>query len=272
MSLNIPFRKMHGAGNDFVMVLGRELKGVALDQATIAALCDRRTGIGADGLIIVAEPASADCHFRMIYFNADGGEAEMCGNGARCTVALAHAQGLAPERCRFDTFAGPLDGQVLESGLVEVSLPAFQDLELDLGLAGSPWDRQHSCNTGVPHVVVPVEDVEEVDPLQWGRFFRRHERFAPAGTNVNWVCPHPRGDGFLIRTYERGVEAETLACGTGASAAAVVLCALEKTTSPVTLHTRGGDALTVTVDLAGRGLRLRGPAVTSFSGEVMIDG
>ena len=272
MPRSLPFRKMHGAGNDFIMILGQDLEGAALDRETIAALCDRRTGIGADGLIIVAEPVSEGAHFRMIYFNSDGGEAEMCGNGARCTVALAHAEGLGPEECVFDTFEGPLQGRVLGPELVEVSLPPFRDLVTDHALGGSPWPRQASCNTGVPHVVVQVDDVEQVDPAKFGPHFRYHEAFAPAGTNVNWVGPSTDGVGFPLRTYERGVEAETLACGTGASAVAVVLCALEVTSSPVTLYTRGGDTLTVTVDLATNGLRLRGPAVTSFRGEVMIDG
>jgi diaminopimelate epimerase len=272
MSPLIPFQKMHGAGNDFIMIAGGDLDRVSLERESIAALCDRRTGIGADGLIIVAEADSPDAAFRMIYFNADGGEAEMCGNGARCTVDFAHRAGLFRERCRFETFSGLLEGAPVGEGEVEVSLPAWRDLEADLGLDGSPFARQHACNTGVPHVVIPVADVTAVDVVKWGSFFRHHGRFAPSGTNVNWVSPAPDGTGFLIRTYERGVEDETLACGTGASAAAVVLCHLKEATSPVALRTRGGDVLTVSVDFAARSLRLRGPAVTSFKGEVRIDG
>jgi diaminopimelate epimerase len=272
MNRTIPFQKMHGAGNDFIMVAGEHLGGHGLTRQNIAALCDRRTGIGADGLIIVAGPDSPGAAFRMIYFNADGGEAEMCGNGARCTVDFAHRAGLFQEKCRFDTFSGLLEGVITGPGEVEVSLPAWRDLETGLGLEKLPWAVQHACNTGVPHVVIPVEDVDQVDVLRWGSHIRHHGRFAPAGTNVNWVSPGPEPGGYRIRTFERGVEDETLACGTGASASAVVLCSLEEATSPVGLRTRGGDLLTVSVDLDAATLRLRGPAVTSFKGEVIVHG
>ena len=271
MSNLVPFQKMHGAGNDFIMLAGSDLGGRLLTQATIAALCDRRTGIGADGLIIIAEPTSPDAAFTMVYFNADGGEAEMCGNGARCSVDFAQRAGLFNGGCRFDTFSGLLTGTMIAPGDVEVSLPAWKDLQRDINLEGTPWAVQHTCNTGVPHVVIPVKDVADVDVCRWGPFFRYHDHFAPAGTNINWVSPSTASGEFLIRTFERGVEDETLACGTGASASAVVLCHLNETNSPVSLRTRGGDLLTVSVDLAENALRLRGPAVTSFSGEVKID-
>jgi diaminopimelate epimerase len=270
MSRTLPFAKMHGAGNDFVMVDGRDL-AAPLTGAAIAALCDRRTGIGADGLIIVAEPVTPGASFRMIYFNADGGEAEMCGNGARCTVAFAAARGLGGPECTFDTFSGPLPAVVHGPRDIEVGLPAWRDLATGIEVSGSPHDEHHRCNTGVPHLVIPVADIEAVDLPAWGPRLRRHEAFAPAGTNVNWIAPAPDGDGWLLRTYERGVEDETLACGTGASAAAVILCTLGRATSPVTIRTRGGDRLVIAVDAAAGGLRLRGPAVESFKGEVTID-
>ena len=267
----IPFQKMHGAGNDFVMVAADALQGRVLQREDISALCDRRTGIGADGLIIVAPPTSSEAAFRMIYFNSDGGEAEMCGNGARCTVDFAHRAGLFQETCLFDTYSGLLSGTIIGPGEVEVSLPAWKDLQLEVNLPGAPWAVQHSCNTGVPHLVIPVPDVQGIDIIKWGAFFRYHDHFAPAGSNINWVSRNGDTGEFLIRTYERGVENETLACGTGASASAVVLCHLNESTSPVALRTRGGDLLTVSVDLESVLLRLRGPAVTSFQGEVMIN-
>ncbi|MBE0565357.1 MAG: diaminopimelate epimerase [Krumholzibacteria bacterium] len=274
MSRTLPFTKMHGAGNDFVMLDGRDLDG-PLGRGAIAALCDRRTGVGGDGLIVVGPADSAGAAFRMIYFNGDGGEAEMCGNGARCTVAFAADRGLAPGpglgACRFDTFGGVLEGRVLAPGDVEVSLPAWRDLELDLAVPESPWSAHHRCNTGVPHLVIPVPSVDAVDLATWGPRLRHAAQFAPAGTNVNWIAPGRDGE-WLLRTYERGVEAETLACGTGASAAAVILCHLDRARSPVTVRTRGGDRLVVGVDRATGALRLRGPAVTSFKGEVTIDG
>jgi diaminopimelate epimerase len=268
MKRTLPFTKMHGAGNDFVMLDHRDLGDTQVTRELIVDLCDRRLGIGADGLIVIAPADSPGAAFRMVYFNADGGEAEMCGNGARCSVAFAHMRGLAQESCSFDTQPGLLSGTVHSPGDIAVTLPAYRDLELNIGLEASPWDGHHSCNTGVPHLVIPVEDIDAVDVRKWGRDFRFRDRFAPAGTNVNWIARHPDTGEFLLRTYERGVEDETLACGTGASAAAVVMSRLGAAESTVSVRTRSGDLLSVTVDHADRSLVLRGPAVTSFKGEV----
>ncbi|MCP4572130.1 MAG: diaminopimelate epimerase [bacterium] len=267
--MKLAFTKMHGAGNDFVMVDGRLPSASSLDTARIAALCDRRRGIGADGLILVAPTPDAD--FRMTYFNADGGEADMCGNGARCAVEYAAHCGLHEGACRLATGAGVIGGRRHGPGDVEVSLPPWRDLALALELESSPWDEHHVCNTGVPHLVIPVPDVELVPVREWGHRLRHDPIFAPAGVNVNWVAAAPGGEEYLLRTYERGVEDETLACGTGASATAVVLSHLERATSPVRLRTRGGDLLVVDVDRGNGSLTLRGPAVVSFEGEVQID-
>lgn len=275
MSHRIPFVKMHGAGNDFIMIDHRALDGADLGPDRITALCDRRKGVGADGLIVIGPGSSSGSSFGMTYFNADGGEAEMCGNGARCSVDFAHHLGLAPDSCRFDTRAGLLEGVRHGPQDIEVTLPAWRDLVLDVEVGETPWPALHSCDTGVPHLVVPMidskVDIETVPVHAWGSRLRNHPRFAPAGTNVNWVSREEGTGHFLIRTYERGVEAETLACGTGASAVAVVLCRLGLTDSPVTLRTRGGDLLIVSIDMQNNSLRLRGPAVTSFHGEVWID-
>ena len=270
MDFRLPFSKMHGAGNDFIMVAATDCPPRGLSAARIAALCHRRTGIGADGLIVVAEDREAD--FRMIYFNADGGKAEMCGNGARCAAAFARRLGLVQECCRFATVAGMVDGWLDDDG-VRVALPPWRDLRLNQELAGSPFTSQHYVNTGVPHLVVPVDDVEEVDVPRWGRPLRSHAGLGAGGANVDWVDAAQVGGRFKLRTYERGVEAETLACGTGAVAAAVVLCELGLAASPVRLHTRGGDLLTVTV---GDGhdqhaVSLHGPAVVAYTGEVEIN-
>jgi len=274
MSTRLAFTKMHGAGNDFVMIDSREMGALQMDAERIAAICDRRTGVGADGLIIIHDEAPEGADFRMIYFNADGGEAEMCGNGARCSVAFAHARGLCHKETSFATFSGLLTGRVFGNEDIEVSLPAYRDLQMDVDLKprSDAVTAHHTCNTGVPHLVLPVQTIEAVDVAALGRDYRQDRLFAPAGTNVNFVAPATDGEHFLIRTYERGVEAETLACGTGASACAVVLCAMGRARSPVSLRTRGGQMLQVTVDNESRGLLLRGPAVTSFHGEVLIDG
>lgn len=270
--MKLKFSKMHGAGNDFVMIDGRDLDGRGLTRPTIAALCDRRTGVGADGLIIVAETDNAAADFRMIYFNSDGGEAEMCGNGARCSVAFAQAAGLIEDQCRFETLAGLLQGRVLPDGQIMVGLPPWRDLVLDVDLGPQEFPAHHTCNTGVPHLVIPVPDVQGLDVEKWGRHYRELPFFAPAGTNVNFVSREPGGDRFLLRTYERGVEAETLACGTGASATAVVMCRLGLGRTPVSLVTRGGVVLKVSVGEADEKLLLMGPAETSFQGEVEIHG
>ena len=234
----------------------------------MAFLCDRRLGVGADGLIVVGPGRAGETDFRMTYYNADGGEAEMCGNGARCTVAFARARGLCGEECRFDTFSGVLSGRVHGPEDIAVTLPAWKDLDLAVELPDSPFAAHYACNTGVPHLVIPVDDIEDFDLRRWGAALRHHDRFAPAGTNVNWVQRDPASGEFLLRTYERGVEDETLACGTGASATAVVLSRLGQAGNPVAVRTRGGDLLRITVGGDDRRLELRGPAVTSFTGEI----
>lgn len=276
--MTIRFRKMHGAGNDFIMVDGTPLGADLLPGPTIAGLCDRRKGIGADGLIALLPTDGAD--FRMVYFNADGSEAGMCGNGARCSVAFAHALGWIGSECRFATGAGRLEGRLIATdgatSDVEVSLTGWTDLQLNREVPGSPWGEMHSCNTGVPHLVIPVPDVDDVDLPRYGPELRHHALFGPTGTNVNWISPagaaDPRsGPVYRLRTYERGVEAETLACGTGASAAAVILCHRDGLEGAVAVRTRGGDLLRITVDIATGSLLLRGPAVESFQGEVAYD-
>ncbi len=267
----LPFVKMHGAGNDFVMIASQHLREGGLSTSQIAALCHRRTGIGADGLIIIAPPQNQSADFRMIYYNADGLEAEMCGNGARCSVAFAQQLGLFNNQCRFETFSGTLTGILHNPEDITVSLPCWQNLKVNIPVEGSPFPAHHQCNTGVPHVVIPVPSVDDVDVVKWGAFIRKHDCFSPAGTNVNWVSKGDDSDEIMIRTFERGVENETMACGTGASAAAVVLCHLDQVHSPVSIKTRGLDILRVTVNLTESTLLLRGPAAVSFQGEVTYD-
>jgi diaminopimelate epimerase len=270
MTGRLPFVKMHGAGNDFVMIDAADLGHGAprLDRDLIAALCDRRRGVGGDGLIVIGPAAGAD--FGMTYFNSDGGEATMCGNGARCAFAFARARGLVDREGVCLSASGLLRGRLGDDGLVSVDLTPPGELALGIAAAGAhPFGDLHRADTGVPHLVVPVDDVDLVDVPRWGAALRRDAAFAPAGTNVNFVAPV--GDAWRIRTFERGVEAETQACGTGASATALVLWKLGRAASPVVLLTRGGDRLTIAVTPDGPTVRLRltGPAVASFSGEVV---
>jgi diaminopimelate epimerase len=269
MTWRLPFVKMHGAGNDFIMVQRGDLPAAGLERTQIATLCDRRRGIGADGLIVLDGHQAAD--FAMLYYNADGGLADMCGNGARCAVAFAHDLGLCGESCRLATGAGEVTGRWQE-GRISVVLPAWSDLRLDVPLPGSPFEHHHLVNTGVPHLVVPVADPAGVDLVRWGPILRHHVALGPAGANVDWVASEPSDGVYRLRTYERGVEGETLACGTGASAVAVVLCTLGLARSSVPLLTAGGDRLEVCVQQEGtvRRLELTGPARTVFKGEVEI--
>ncbi len=271
--ISVPFVKMHGAGNDFVFIDQRDLPATTqLTTDVIAAICHRQLGVGADGLIVIGSGSEESTDFKMTYYNADGGEAEMCGNGARCSVAFAYERGLCGEKCTFNTYVGVLEGVVNGPQDITVSLTGWTDLDLDIDLPESPWTGLHTCNTGVPHLVIAVDDTEDIDIKKWGATFRHHQRFAPAGTNVNWVAHDPSSREYRLRTYERGVENETLACGTGASAAAVVLCHLNEAESPVAVRTRGGDLLQITVEKESGRLLLRGPAVVSFHGTVGLAG
>lgn len=265
----LPFVKMHGAGNDFIMVDSRDLAPRGLDRQDIARLCARRTGVGADGLIIAG--AEGPDTVRMTYYNADGGEADMCGNGARCTAAFAHQRGLLGESGTLLTRPGALAARIHGPTDVEVELPAFRDLQLELALDQSPYPVHHHCDTGVPHLVILVDDLDAVPVVQHGRSLRLHPRFEPHGVNVNWISPDPDAGEWRLRTYERGVEDETLACGTGASASAVVLASMGRAKPPVAIRTRGGDRLTIGVDLESGRLQLRGPAVTAYVGELPHD-
>lgn len=262
------FWKMNGAGNDFVVLDNRALD-LSLDRESIARLCQRQRGVGADGLLAVEPPADGG-DFRMRYYNADGGEAEMCGNGARCFakfVNFLHDNSL--ERVRFETMAGVIGAEFVGDQVrIELSDPFDLALEQNLELEGSAF-AVHSVNTGVPHAVVFVRDLDGIDVRSYGSAIRHHQHFAPAGTNANFVETRSGGD-IAIRTYERGVEDETLACGTGMAACALIHNALSGTPSPVRVTVRGGDTLEVGFEKDGdgayHGVTLLGPAEFTFEG------
>ena len=263
------FTKMNGAGNDFVMIDNRDLR-LQLKKNEIARLCDRHRGIGADGLLLV-EPPQNGADAKMRYYNADGGEAEMCGNGARCFARFL--QSLNPSESGhliFETMAGLISAE-LKNETVTINLGSPQDLALETILQiGNEEYTVHSVNTGVPHAVVPVSNVAAVDVVQLGSALRHHEHFAPAGTNVNFYEELSAGE-LRMRTYERGVEDETLACGTGMAACALIYRELSHRPFPVRLHVAGGDMLTVDEAPAQddkTSLLLTGPADFVFAGEV----
>ena len=274
--MTLHFYKMTGAGNDFVMVDNRDLSlSAALTRETIASLCDRRFGIGGDGLIAV-EPAQAEgADVRMRYYNSDGGEAEMCGNGARCFTAFVHflSQGKLSS-IQFETLAGIVHGHMNPDGTVTVQLTTPKGLKLHaLPATDTVPAEVHFINTGVPHAVAYLNSVEDIDIRKMGAFLRYHEAFAPAGTNANFACViSPQH--LKLRTYERGVEDETLACGTGMTATALLHAVLTGAPSPISLDVAGGVTLSVAFTREGesdfRDVTLTGPAVRVFEGQIEL--
>jgi len=237
---------MSGSGNDFILVDNRTQKVPDDRMVSLArALCRRMVSIGADGMIFVEPSERYD--FKWRFFNADGSEAEMCGNGGRCAARFAYRQGLAGLEMTFETLAGPIQAWV-EGPKVKLQLTRPRDLKLDqtLDLQGQAQSFDF-LNTGVPHVLIWVEDIEQADLSGMGPLIRYHDYFKPAGTNVNFIQIKDPGR-LLVRTYERGVEGETLACGTGSVASAALAFFKNKAQSPVQVRTRGGEILTVYVE------------------------
>lgn len=262
-SAQIGFWKMHGAGNDFILVDDRERCFPEHDRAWIEQLCRRRTGIGAEGLILIQPSEKAD--FRMRFFNPDGREVEMCGNGARCVARLANVLGAAPDRMRIETMAGTLQADMQGR---DIRLHMTPPLDLQTGRTLTIESQRlsfGSVNTGVPHVVVETEDLDTCRVPELGAAIRFHRVFRPDGTNANFVTvTGPRS--LRIRTYERGVEAETLACGTGIVAGALVAARAGKVKPPVKVSPASGDTLTVDFTDAMDRVTLLGPAAFVFQG------
>lgn len=265
----VPFYKLQGCGNDFVAIDNRVLR---LPEALMAEwavkICPRAFGVGADGIFFL-EPAApgSNADTRWHFYNADGSRAEMCGNASRCAGRLAHALGLAGEKHVLQSDAGPVAIAVdVAAGLVKVQLTEPKDLTLGAKLNAAGQELTvHFVNTGVPHAVIVVDDVAAVDVAAVGRAVRYHEHFAPAGTNVNFVQVLDAGH-TKVRTYERGVEGETLACGTGVSAVNVVLNALGLGGAEIDHVTSGGEVLTTSLE--GGRVYLKGAAELTFSGEI----
>ncbi len=243
----ITFTKMTGSGNDFILIDNR--RGTFdTDRCAqfVRKVCRRQLSVGADGVIFIED--DPECDFRWRFFNADGGEAEMCGNGSRCAARFAVLNGIAPkERLAFRTLAGIIRAEV--SGIrvkVQMTEPFDHQPDVNVEAAGKDFSGDF-INTGVPHFVVFLSDEAswlDFDVVRFGRALRYHERFQPAGTNVNFAVV--AADGTLrVRTYERGVEDETLACGTGSIAAALTAFERGWVSPPVSVETRGGEILTI---------------------------
>jgi diaminopimelate epimerase len=269
--MKINFTKMHGAGNDFVLIDDREGKVPWEDHFLMAALAARRTGVGCEGVILLQHSDKAD--FRMRFLNPDGTEVDMCGNGSRCAAAFAHSVGACGKALTMETMCGLLDAQLTRGGVcVWMPEPTKKNYGLEINV-GDETIRGDFLNTGVPHFVVQVPNVNSADVQGLGRALRLHPAFAPEGTNVDFVS-FRTPNRMTMRTYERGVEAESGACGTGAVACAVVAVETLQFTLPAKVKTSSGYDLVVDGDWRHHkctGLTLTGPVKFVFTGEIDLD-
>ena len=261
--MNVPFVKYHGAGNDFIMI-DETIHRFELTEAAIRFICDRHFGIGGDGLIRLRNSTEAD--FEMLYYNSDGKIGSMCGNGGRCTVAFANTLGLLIKATRFVASDGIHLAEIISTAPFVVKLK-MNDVE-KLERIG----EDIFLNTGSPHFVQEVNDLVDMDVVSRGRSIRYNDRFALEGTNVNFIKID--NEDVHIRTYERGVEDETLSCGTGVVAAVIALIGTEKikNNSPVNVHSLGGDLKVYFTYSSGsfNEIYLEGPAEAVFEGSITI--
>ncbi len=262
---------MNGAGNDFVLLDNRERK-IQLSRDQIVRLCHRQRGIGADGLLLLVPSTSGKADWAWEFYNSDGSVAEMCGNGARCFARFIQRQAGANGQTTFETGAGIITAR-FRGERVTVNFTPPKDLALDERISAAGQTLVvHSLNTGVPHAVLFVPDADKAMVQPLGSEIRHHPHFAPKGTNVNFV--QVIGPNYIrVRTYERGVEGETLACGTGVTASALIAARLHRFTSPVLVRVQGEDMLEVgfkATDSGFEDVTLTGPAQFVFDGHIEI--
>jgi diaminopimelate epimerase len=239
----IEFYKMSGSGNDFILIDNRDGSFAVGDiVAFVKSVCERKVSVGADGLIVIESSDKVD--FRWRFFNADGSEVEMCGNGGRCAARFAFLRGIAGQKMSFETVAGIIDAEV-RGDVVKLRLPDPRNLVTEDRIR---IDNEvlyvSSINTGVPHVVHFVRDPDQFDVFNTGRAIRYHEHYRPAGTNANFAAVVD-GHTLRVRTYERGVEDETLACGTGSVASALIAAGKGLVESPVDVRVQSGELLRI---------------------------
>lgn len=261
---------MVASGNDFVM-LDQRRKTVSNLKAFAAKVCPIHTGIGADGVLVIEKSGKAD--FKARIFNSDGSEAEACGNGFRCVTRYARDILKFPARMKFESVSGLIEGEAKKTGVrVQLVQPKILREKAKISVCGKTFEYSW-LNTGVPHVVIWTDKLEKADVFEWGRAIRYHKDFAPKGTNVNFV-QHRGGSKITVRTYERGVENETQACGTGSTASALSAVLKYAIKSPVEVLTRGGEKLKVSFefDSAGNPLKafLEGGAETVYEGKITL--
>ena len=267
----IAFTKMNGSGNDFVSIDNRAAVAPSDLPSFIRGICRRKLSVGADGLILIEDDADHD--FKWQFFNADGSRAEMCGNGARCAARFAFVNGIAGARMTFGTDAGTIAAEVLgEDVKLRMTDPGDPVCDDALSLAAGV-QKVCSINTGVPHVIVETDELEAVPVVELGREIRHHAHYAPAGTNVNFMTVRKPG-AIAVRTYERGVEDETLACGTGCVASALIAAVRYDWSSPIAVTTRSGGVLTIHFEREAQAFApvyLEGDARIVYAAELQAD-
>lgn len=258
----IRFNKYQGTGNDFIIIDNRQLKFKRSDNVLVAKLCDRRFGIGADGLILLQNKEGY--HFEMVYYNSDGNESSMCGNGGRCIVEFARTLGLVKDNANFYAIDGAHHA-VVKSTVISLKMQDVKSVEMNANFS--------FLNTGSPHYLAFINNVETYNVLEEGRKIRNNSRFKEEGVNVNFV--EKKYNDLFVRTYERGVEAETLSCGTGVTAAALVasLKNVSTTQNECNIKTLGGNLSVKFVkhsDNSFTDIWLEGPATFVFNGEIEL--
>lgn len=269
--MNLNFWKMNGAGNDFILLDNRS-GNIQLTREQVVRLCHRQRGVGADGIMLMVPCASGKADWAWQFFNSDGSDAEMCGNGARCFARYIQKLTGVEGQTSFETVAGVISA-TFHGDRVTVNLTPPKDWKLSEQVPlKTGADTIHSVNTGVPHAILFVPDADQAMVCQIGPEVRYHEHYKPRGTNVNFV--QLKGPNFIrVRTYERGVEGETLACGTGVAASALISAKVQGFTSPVKVQVQGGDLLEVGFtqnngDYAD--VTLNGPADFVFEGVIEV--
>jgi len=258
----IQFAKYQGTGNDFVILDNRDNKYDSITKKQIEFLCDRRFGIGADGLMLLNKHVNFD--FEMKYYNSDGRESSMCGNGGRCLTKFANDMGLVLSDYKFIAIDGEHEASINTDGTVALKMNDVDDIKYDHG--------NFILNTGSPHFVTMANDVMHLDVFKRGREIRYSDEFKDEGINVNFVQQTEEPDKIIVRTYERGVEDETYSCGTGVTACALVCYHNDNGFNRVEIQTKGGQ-LSVEYDKLGESFKnvwLNGPAVKVFEGMVDV--
>lgn len=269
MAKELLFYKLQASGNDFVVVDNRR-KEIKNPASFTKKICAYHTGVGADGVLLLEKSRKAD--FKMRIINSDGSEAEACGNGFRCIAFYANKVLGLPSTFQFETLAGIIEARIRGNQVrVKMSDPEIYTAKSKISINGKSF-QYGFVNTGVPHVVIFVPDLKKIDVARWGSAIRFHKTFAPKGTNVNFVEVKNKKN-IHVRTYERGVEQETQACGTGSTASAIMSSVYRKASSPVKVRTTGGEILNITFTHQGdevHNVYLEGEAAIVFKGQLVV--